>query len=160
MTENEFIDAVKRNNQRLFLIALSYTRNQTDAQDILQNTFLKLWKNTKEFKNDEHLDKWLTRVAVNESKNLLRSPFKSRSVPLEDADIKYDFAENQDHDLFNAVMKLPQKQRTVIHLFYYEDMSVKEIAETLGIRANAVKTRLSRGRTQLKNILGDDWNDE
>lgn len=159
MTENEFIDAVKRNHQRLFLIALSYTKNQTDAQDILQNTFLKLWKHPKPFKNAEHLDRWLTRVAVNESKNLLRSPFKSRSVPLEEADDRYDFAEAQDHALFHAVMRLPQKQRTVIHLFYYEDMSVKEIAETLGIRVNAVKTRLSRGRTQLKDILGDDWND-
>lgn len=160
MTENEFIDAVERNNRRLFLIALSYTKNQMDAQDILQNTFLKLWKNTKAFKNDEHLDKWLTRVAVNESKNLLKSPFKNRSVPLEGNDVKYDFETEQDQWLFDAVMKLPLKQRTVIHLFYYEDMSVKEIAETLSIRSNAVKTRLSRGRMQLKNILGDDWNDE
>lgn len=160
MTDNEYICAVKRNNQRLFLIALSFTHNQTDAEDILQNVFLKLWKYNKPFENIEHIDKWLTRVTVNESKNFIKSLFRTRSVSLDEADKKYTFNNEFDFDLFNAVMKLQKKQSTVIHLFYYEDLSVKEIAQLLKIKESAVKTRLHRARAQLKQILGDERNNE
>ena len=76
MTDDDFMQAVKRNNQRLFLIALSFTKSSYDSEDILQNVFLKLWKYPKSFSNSEHLDKWLTVVCVNESKNYIKSPFK------------------------------------------------------------------------------------
>lgn len=160
MTENEFICTVKRNNQRLFLIALSFTHTITDSEDILQNVFLNLWRYNKPFENTEHIDKWLTRVTVNESKNFIKSPFRKRSVCLDEADKKYTFDGECNLDLFNAVMKLPKKQSTVIHLFYYEDLPVKEIAQLLNIKESAVKTRLHRARTQLKQILGDEWNNE
>lgn len=157
MTETAFTDAVKRNNQRLFLIALSFTQNRTDAEDILQSVFLKLWKYDQSFENAEHMDKWLTRVTVNESKNLLRSPFRKQQVPLDEIASSAVFAQESDYDLFKAVTRLPQKLRTVIHLFYYEDMPVKEIASLLKLRESTVKTRLFRGRTQLKDLLGDEW---
>ena len=160
MTECEFIDAVKRNNQRLFLIALSFTHNDKDSEDILQNVFLKLWRYRKPFEDISHIDKWLTRVCVNESKNYIKSPFRKHSVPLEDAKDKYGFDYECDYDLFKAVMSLPKNQSTVIHLFYYEDLSVKEIADILKIKESAVKTRLHRARTQLKQLLGDEWNNE
>lgn len=160
MTETAFTDAVKRNNQRLFLIALSFTQNRTDAEDILQSVFLKLWKYDKSFESAEHLDKWLTRVTVNESKNLLRSPFRKQQVPLDEIESAAAFSQESDYDLFKAVTQLPQKLRTVIHLFYYEDMPVKEIASLLKLRESTVKTRLSRGRAQLKDQLGDEWNHE
>ena len=66
----------------------------------------------------------------------------------------------EDSNLFSAVMKLDEKYRTVIHLFYYEEYSVKEIAEILGSRESTVKSQLSRGRTLLKMMLSEDWNDE
>ena len=91
MTEDNFISCVKRNNQRLFLIALSFTQNQNDAEDILQNVFLKLWKYEKEFENDAHNDKWLTTVCVNESKNYIKSPFRKKNVPLEEVNEAYTF---------------------------------------------------------------------
>ena len=160
MTETDFTTAVLRNNQRLFLIALSFTQNRTEAEDILQSVFLKLWNYSKPFENTDHLDKWLTRVTVNESKNWLRSPFRKNRVPLEDADTPATFERESDYDLFRAVTNLPQKQRTVIHLFYYEDMPIKEIALLLGLRESTVKTRLHRARAQLKQELGDEWNHE
>lgn len=160
MTENEFICAVKRNNQRLFLIALSFTQNPADAEDILQNVFLKLWRYKKTFEDYSHIDKWLTCVTANESKNFIKSPFRKRSVPLDETENKYTFENENDFDLFKAVMKLPRKQSTVIHLFYYEDFSVKEIAEILKLKESAVKTRLHRGRIKLKEMLGDEWNNE
>lgn len=157
MTEENFIDCVKRNNQRLFLISLSFTQNRSDAEDILQNVFLKLWRYDKPFNNDMHIDKWLTAVCVNESKNYIKHPFKKRTVPFEDVKEVYTFEEDSSYDLFSAVMKLPAKERVVIHLFYYEDMPVKDIAKLLKIKESAVKTRLHRARNELKKHLGDEW---
>ena len=160
MNKSEFADAVKRNDQRLFLIALSFTHSRADAEDILQNVFLKLWQNKKVFESAEHMDKWLTRVCVNESRNLLRSPFRSRVAELEEAADIQVFDSPRDGDLFRAVMSLQEKERTVIHLFYYEDLSVAEIAKTLRISPSAVKTRLNRARNKLKEALGDEWKNE
>ena len=160
MDSNEFERAFERNNKRLFLIALSFTANQYDAEDILQSTFTKLLKTKTEFKNDEHTDKWLTLVTVNESKNLLKSAFRKKNADFEEHVTTFSFESEKSEDLFNAVMSLPKKLRTVIHLFYYEDMPIKEIADMLNIKQSAVKTRLCRAKEQLKNKLGDDWNDE
>ena len=160
MDSNDFDRVFKRNNKRLFLIALSFTANQYDAEDILQNSFMKLLKTKTEFENDEHIDKWLTSVTVNESKNLLKSAFRKKSADFEDYVATCSFESEKSEDLFNAVMSLPKKLRTVIHLFYYEDMPIKEIADMLNIKQSAVKTRLCRAREQLKIKLGDDWNDE
>ena len=160
MDSNDFERVFKRNNKRLFLIALSFTANQYDAEDILQNSFVKLLKAKMEFEDDEHIDKWLTSVTVNESKNLLKSAFRKKSADYEDYVATCSFESGKSEDLFNAVMSLPKKLRTVIHLFYYEDMPIKEIADMLNIKQSAVKTRLCRAREQLKIKLGDDWNDE
>ncbi len=160
MDENVFESAFARNNKRLYLIALSFTGSRHDAEDILQNVFLKLFRNKAVFENDEHIDKWLTYVTVNESKNLLKSAFRKRKANFEDCVETYSFDCEKSEDLFNAVMSLPKKLRTVIHLYYYEDMPIKEIADVLKIKQSAVKTRLHRAREQLKFKLGDDWNDE
>lgn len=161
MTDDDFIRALDRNSQRLFLIALSFTKSGCDSEDIIQNVFIKLWKYNKEFSDDEHLDKWLTIVCVNESKNYIKSPFRYNK----DID-DYDFVSNAKFDseaqidLYNAVMSLSKKERTVIHLFYYEDLSIKEISKILKIKESTVKTRLSRARTHLKEKLGDGWINE
>lgn len=160
MTENEFIKAVKRNNQRLYLIALSFTKNPDDSEDIIQSVFEKLWSCNKSFNDDEHIDKWLTSVCVNESKDLLKSFFKSRRADIDEYIDRGVFDNCRDYDLFNAVMKLPKKERVVIHLFYYEDLSVNKIAEILKTNESTVKTRLRRGRLKLKEMLGDDWINE
>lgn len=160
MTQENFISCVKRNNQRLFLIALSFTQNHSDAEDILQNVFLKLWKYEKDFESDTHIDKWLTLVCINESKNYIKSPFRKRNVSLDEFSETYTFKEDDSYDLFNAVMSLPKKERIVIHLFYYEDMTIKDISSILKTKESAVKTRLHRARKKLKEILGDEWINE
>jgi len=161
MTNDDFEKAVIRNNQRLFLIALSFTKSTHDAQDILQNVFLKLLKYSEEFTSDEHLDKWLTTVCVNESKNYIKSLFRKHQS-IDDCEIvSPDIFENSmQSDLYNVVMSLPKKDRTVIHLFYYEDMSIKEISSILKSTESTVKTRLSRARKKLKEMLGDEWINE
>ena len=157
MTEDEFVSAVEQNKHRLYLIALSFTKSKQDSEDILQNTFIKLWKNEKPFKDKTHFEKWLTAVCVNECRNLLKSPFRKRAAELDETSDISNFDSIENYDIFNAVMSLPQKERTVIHLFYYEDLSVKEIAGLLKQSESAVKTRLYRARNNLKDKLGDEW---
>lgn len=156
MTNDDYISAVKRNSQRLYMLALSFTKNHSDAEDIMQDVFLKLLRHNKSFNNEEHLDKWLTVVCVNESKNYIKSPFRKNTVLLDEAKDLYTFDTVNDYDIFKSVMSLPKKERTVIHLFYYEDLPVKETAKMLKIKESAVKTRLSRGRKHLKEMLGDE----
>lgn len=160
VTKKDFDEAVIRNNQRLYLIALSFTHNKYDAEDILQNTFLKLWKNSKPFLDNIHIDKWLTIVCINESKNNIKNLFRVHNeLNIEVLD-KTTFDNENQYDIFNAIMSLPKNERTVIHLFYYEDLKIKDIAKMLKISESAVKTRLNRARNKIKLILGDEWINE
>ena len=159
MTESEYISAVKRNSQRLYLIAFSYTQNQFDAEDIMQNAFAKLWKSKKEFESDAHTDRWLTRVCVNECRDFFRLYFR-KAVSLDDAK---RIAVNDKHfntDLFNAVSSLKKKERLAVHLFYYEDLPIAEIAELMKTKEGTVKSLLHRARKSLKAKLGDEWINE
>lgn len=160
MTENEFISTVKKQSRRIYLIALSITQNSSDAEDVMQNVFIKLWKYTKPFNNEEHLNKWLTAVSVNESRDYIKNPFRKRKLPLEDAVNISVLDKTENIDLFRAVMSLDTKDRTIIHLFYYEDMSIADIADIIKIKESAVKTRLFRARGRLKSVLGDEWINE
>ncbi len=160
MTENEFISTVKKQSRRIYLIALSITQNSSDAEDVMQNVFIKLWKYKKPFNDEEHLNKWLTAVSVNESRDYIRNPFRKRRLPLDDAVNISVLDKTENIDLFRAVMSLDTKDRTIIHLFYYEDMSIADIAGIMKMKETAVKTRLHRARGKLKSILGDEWINE
>lgn len=160
MCENEFINCVKKNSQRIYLIALSYTKNSADAEDIMQDVFIKLWKHEKPFEDDIHMEKWLTIVCINACRDFIRNPFRRHNLPIEEAINISSLDNTEDIDLFKAVMQLPKKERTIIHLFYYEDMSIKDISDILKIKEAAVKTRLFRARQKLKTLLGDEWINE
>ena len=160
MRNDEYIKAVKRNSNRLYLIALSYLQNHHNAEDVMQDTLLKLWKTNKVFNDDAHMDKWLTITCVHKCKDHFKSPFVNSNVALDEAKKLYTFDTIKNYDVFNAIMSLSQKERIVVHLFYYEDMQINEIAEIIKSKPSAVKTRLHRARTHLKAILGDDWINE
>ena len=155
MTEQAYTNAVYRNQKRIYLIALSFLRSPEDAEDVLQNVLLKLLQRPISFHDETHMDKWLTRVAVNESRSLLRR--RRGEVPLEEADAVCSApALASEQDVVRAVMELPAKLRTVIHLFYYEELSVREIAALLNLTQSTVKTRLCRGREKLKQALEEE----
>ena len=160
MEQSEFNNAVKRNSQRLYRIALMFTKNHYDAEDIVQNAFIKLFRNQKQFESAEHIDRWLTVVCVNESKNVLKSFFRKNTVSFDETNDIYTFDSSENQDLFRALMSLPKKERAVVHLFYYEDLNIKEIASILKISESSVGTRLHRARKHLKEFLGDDWINE
>lgn len=156
MTEEKFIQAVKRNSQRLFVIAFSYLKNKHDAEDALQNTFLKLWKSKIEFNDDLGIDKWLTKVLVNDCKNFFNLSFRQNKSIEEVYDVS-TFDKYFNVDLYNAVMLLNKKERLCVILFYYDDLTISDISKVTGIKESTVKSLLKRSRNKLKLKLGDEW---
>ena len=110
----------------------------------------------KEFENEKHIRAWLIRVAVNKAKNSNKSFWKRNKVSLEDYRETFSFETKESEELFDAVMKLPEKYRIVIHLFYFEDYTTGEIADVTKISISNVKVRLSRARELLRGLLKED----
>ncbi len=156
MTNDKFIETVKRNSQRLYVIAFSYLQSKDDAEDVLQNTFLKLWNSNKDFESDEHIDKWLTKVCINDCKNVFALPFRKHKSLEDEYDLS-TFDKYFNIDLYNAVLSLNKKERLVVMLFYYDDLPIKEISALAGIKESTVKSLLKRSREKLKQRLGDEW---
>ena len=152
--------AYEKYADRVFAAAFSVCRDRADADDVTQDTFMRYLTRDQSYRDEDHLKAWLLRVAVNRARDLTRAFWRRNRVSWEDTMAELAFAEPADRDLFAAVMSLPEKYRVAIHLFYYEDLSVSQIAALLGLREGTVKSRLSRGRTLLKNTLMEDWNDD
>lgn len=114
----------------------------------------------KEFESEQHVRAWLMRVAVNKAKNVNRTFWRRNKVSIEEYMETLTFETPEAETLFETVMQLPEKYRIVIHLYYYEDYAVSEIADILKLSESNVKTRLSRGRGMLRKALKEDWNDD
>ena len=151
---------VEQYKNNLFVIAFNVCKNRQDAEDVVQDTFIQYLTQKKEFDSMQHVRAWLIRVTINKAKNKNNVFFRRNILPLEDYMENLIFESSELSDLFEAVMKLPEKYRVIIHLFYYEDYSVKEISEILKLSESNVKVRLSRGRMLLKNSLQEVWEDE
>ncbi len=135
----------------VYKLALARTKDVTYAEDVTSDVFLKFMQTDKVFESEEHIKAWLIRVTVNCSHSLFSGSWFKKTVPLEET-IPAEMPE-EESDVYLAVMQLPEKYRTVIHLFYYEELSVAEISETLGINESTIKSQLLRGRNLLKESL-------
>lgn len=144
----------------LFAAAFNVCKNAQDAEDVVQDTFIQYYISNKEFDNEQHIRAWLIRVAINMAKNVNRTFWRQNKLSLEDYMESLTFETPEDEHLFETVMSLPEKYRIVIHLFYYEDYAVSEIADILKLSQSNVKVRLSRGREMLRKILKEEWDDD
>ena len=144
----------------LFAVAFNLCKNAQDAEDVVQDTFIRSYTLKKEFDSKEHIRAWLIRVAINRAKNVSRTFWRRNRISLQDYMETLTFETEESENLFETVMKLPEKYRIVIHLFYYEDYSVGEIAGILNLSESNVKVRLSRGRTLLRDALKEEWKDD
>ena len=138
MTDAAFEAAVKLYADMVFRLAYSYLKNRADAEDVMQETLLKFW---------------VVRVAVNECRRLLRSPWRCRTGPLEEAPETAAFDTPAQSELFREVMALPPKYRAAVYLHYYEGYSVREVACAMSANPSTVQTWLMRARGQLKTNL-------
>lgn len=150
MTDQRFREAVELYGDMVFRLAYSYLKNRADAEDVMQEALLKLYTERKDFESPDHEKHWLIRVAVNECRKLLRSPWRRRTGPLDEIEEAAAFDRPAQSELFRQVMALPPKYRAAVYLYYYEGYSVKETAALLGAKASTVQTWLMRARGQLQ----------
>ena len=153
--EELILEVLQKYSNTVYRLAFSRTKSVCDAEDIMQNVFMKFIKANINFESDEHIKAWLIRVTINLSKNLLTSAWFKRTTALED-DIVITLKE--ESEVYKYVLDLPTKYRTVIHLFYYEDMTTANIAEILNIKESTVRSQLHRARNMLKEKMkGDEY---
>ncbi len=138
----------------IYRLAYSQTQNKIDADDVFQEVFLRYMKETKPFESEEHEKAWLIRVTVNCCKKIWSSAWFRHTVEL-DENLALEMPE--ESEVYHSLMQLPKKYRTVIHLFYYEDMPVAQISRILGLKESAVRTQLTRARNLLKTKLKGDF---
>lgn len=148
--------ALHKYGDSLMYLAYSYTKNTDDAQDMVQEAFLKFMTKAPEFESEEHEKAWLIRVTINLCKNLLMSTYNKTYAELDE---NIGVTDEYSTGLTETINSLPEKYRAVIHLFYYEGYSHKEIAKILDVTETTVATRLMRGRNLLKDMIGDDYFD-
>ena len=154
-------DLMNMYKNNVYAAAFSICKNASDAEDVVQDTFLQYYMTHINFDNEQHIRAWLFRVAINKAKNINASFWRKNKVTLDETMETLAFETEESKDLFETVMKLPEKYRIAIHLFYFEDYTVKEISEILKTSESNVKVRLSRGRNLLKETLKEGWeNDE
>ena len=153
MEQAVFHDLAQRYKDMVFRVALNYFGNPYDADDMVQETLMKLYTTNTVFDSEDHIRHWLIRVTLNLCKNTVRSPWRRRTVALEAAADAVTFDRPEQSELFQAVMALPEKYRTPLYLFYYEELPVRDVARLLHISETAVTTRLSRARQMLKSEL-------
>ncbi|MDR0196961.1 MAG: sigma-70 family RNA polymerase sigma factor [Oscillospiraceae bacterium] len=154
---DNFEEVMRKYSDTVYRIAFVRTGNSHDAEDITQDVFLSYIRAGKTYADEEHRKAWLIRAAVNASINTVRSAWKRHSGgQLNENEGRTDenFHRIETRSVvYSAVLKLPEKYRTVVHLFYYEDMTLAQISQLTKTRENTVKSRLRRAKDILREKL-------
>lgn len=144
-------------SEMVYRFAFSLVKNREDAQDIHQEVFVRYICAKPALESEEHEKAWFLRVTVNLCKNLWKTAWKRKVVGGYEEREEGQIVELKEEDnLIDVVKKLPQKYRMVIHLFYYEELSIEEISRILQAKPSTVRTQLTRARQQLKELLKED----
>lgn len=157
MEKEQFEYYYKKYHSLVFRVAFTEVKSHADAEDILQEVFLRILRYRPEFEHTEHEKAWMIRTTINLCKDFLKSKWNNTTVGIdkiaeaEKAYFKVPYVE-QDDTLW-AVLELKERYRQPLYLFYYEDYSIKEIARVLSLPENTVKTNLKRGRESVKELL-------
>lgn len=147
-------EVVKNYHKTVASVCVMHIQNYADAQDCFQNTFVKLYQKSPDFKDENHLKAWLIRVAINEC-NSLRRQYKRTVSLTQHTDSAIEFPADKA-DISWALVRLEPKYRDVLYLRYCEQYTSTEIAQILGQNPNTVRTLLKRGKEKLKQIYGGD----
>ncbi|MCD8109602.1 MAG: sigma-70 family RNA polymerase sigma factor [Clostridiales bacterium] len=143
----------------IYKLAYTYCRNTAQAEDVFQEVLYKYMIHQPRFQDEDHEKAWFVRTTINTCKDILKSKWMRTTVPLEEWDTseKKNFDEDSEGeryaDLRDAVLSLPDLYRLPIHLYYYEEYSVREIAQILHRKESAVQTQLQRGREKIRQFL-------
>ena len=150
---NRLEELVTKYENTLFRAALAILGDVHEAEDAVQETFLRYLEKRPEFRDAGHEKAWLLKVTANRCKSILRTRKRHPAVELLDI---YPARSGESRELVEAILALPANQRSAVHLHYYEGYSTDEIAAILGQRPGTVRSHLSRARESLRRYLSDD----
>ena len=151
-----FCNLVRVNKVAIYRVAKSILNKEEDIEDAVSEAILKAYKNIPKLKNEEFFKTWLIRIVINESNNLYKKRAKEIAVDREHfKNIKVN-DQYKDLSLYDAINSLEEDLRMTTILFYFEDMKYKDIAKTLNDKEGTIKSRLSRAKEKLYNILKEE----
>lgn len=153
-SEYEVQMAIERHADMVRRLCMIHLKNHADTEDIFQTVFLKYALSDKAFETIEHEKAWFIRVTLNACRDLLKSFFRKKSVPLETLIDVPASMDDSKKNLLQAVLDLPERYRKIIYLYYYEGYSADEISRLLHMNVNTVYTHLTRGKNKLREQLG------
>jgi RNA polymerase sigma-70 factor (ECF subfamily) len=162
ISEERFRRLLDRNKDSVYRLAYTYLHSKADADDAFQEVFLRYLSNRPAFSDGIHERAWFIRVTINVCHSHHRSIWFRKRVSLDSfagaADAFGDAAEDdgQGAELLHAVMRLSDKLRPTVHLFYYEGYSVREISGILGVNESTIRSRLMQARSKLKDLLVEE----
>lgn len=156
MTDEAFARAAREYGDTVYRVAYHALNSSQDAEDVMQTVLLRLYEREKDFESEEHMKHWLLRVAVNESRKVMRSFWRRTSVPLEEWHETAAPEDREKAEALEAVMALEPKYRLAIYLYYYEGLSVVETAAAMKANPSTVQTWLLRARERLRKELTEE----
>lgn len=151
-TNKEFIEIYNRHVDTVYRLCYSFMKNQADAEDMVQETFLRLLSSGKQFENQRHEKAWLIVTASNLCKDSLKKWWR-RSESIEDH-LDTPGRQTGENPVLEAILSLRKEYKTPVYMYYYEGYSTTEIAQYLNCPEATVRSRLSRARKQLRSMLG------
>ena len=149
--EKDIREVVIKYSDMLYKICLVILCNEQDVQDAIQDTFCRYLEKKPDFRDEEHEKAWLIKVATNICRDMIR--FRVRHPKVSIDEVENILAAPEQRETLKELLELPIKHKTVLYLHYVEGYSVKEIADILGITESAVKSRLLRGRKQMRDTV-------
>lgn len=154
--KDAFCNLIRINKISMYRVAKSILSKEEDVEDAVSEAILKAYKNIKSLKDESFFKTWLIRIVINESNNIYKK--RNREIAVENEHfIKLQVNDKyKDITLYNAINTLDDDLRTTTILFYFEDMKYKDIAKILDVKEGTVKSRLSRAKEKLYNILKED----
>lgn len=149
-TEKQYIEIVEKYADMIYRIAYQKVLNRYDAEDIVQDVFVKLLSNKSYFRDEEHMKAWLIRVTINLCINYNKSLARQKTVSVEQLDIPFT---QQETGILEELYLLPEDERNILYLYYYEGYKIREIAKILRQKQNTINSKLTRARNKLKRIM-------
>ena len=149
--KQQFSQLVMKHSDSLFFTAKSILRNDADAEDAVCSAVMKAYEKFDQLKEIAFFKSWITRIVINEAYAICR---KNKNVQsLEEVNTEPSYSENYD-ETWDIINSLEDEYRTVLIMFYYDEIPIKDIADYLNVAVGTVKSRLSRGRQKVKDLIG------
>ena len=157
-TDDSAEEIIERYSDLIYRVAYMNVRIKADADDVFQQVWYIFFQKERAFDSEEHRRNWLINVTLKCCKKIYSSYRYKNTVLLEDFPLLEEEMPEKDYEVYSAVMSLPEKYRSVIYLYYYENFTAEEIGEMLKTNSSTIRSRLKRGREKLKQQLkGDEF---